>query len=905
MTNKPSHTKPIAFIAILTALAALALVAASASAAVGPQWRLDSLADTSVAPGEDLTFYLQATNVGDTAMDGTDVAVKATLPAGMTAKEAVLQPNAFDEPFNKVVCFAGDGVSPVAGATSVKCTSSFALPISPNNANYFEMMTLKVHLDPAAQGTPTVRFGIEGGGALTVEKADPTLVTDQPPAFDIDAFDGRLGDGSGAVLTQAGAHPSEATVFMDLTSHTDPRPLHGDASPVEPLKDVVVDLPPGLVGNPTVADTCTSVELAFGEITPLPKCPVTSQVGVVSLGMNNRPSSRVSFGEVSVYNLVPPPGAPARFGFNVGGTVTVLDAGVRSDGDYGLSVSVKNASEGLGVVGSEFTFWGVPSDPAHDLERSCPGEFQLYGGGPSCPSPAPQTAFMRNTTACTPAGVGLHSSVRVDSWFDPGDFKQASFTSHEDPGFPALPSEWGAPVGPSGCEEEPFSPSLDAQPGANRTDSPSGFAFDLQMPQEGFEDPEAVSESDLRKAVVTLPAGVRLNPSSADGLGACSPAQVAMSTAVGDPNAHFKTEQTACPESAKLGSLSIKTPLLGHEVPGAVYLAEPLQNPFGSLIALYLVADDPATGVRIVLAGKVDLDPQSGQITTSFDQNPQLPFETLHLSLDTGPRAALALPNACGTYTTHSAFLGWSGAQATSESSFTIKEGCDAGGFDPRNFQPLQPAPHPRGRGPGTGRPAHHPAPGPDRRPQGHPLLPRVGPRLLPGRDHPRRRRRRDRRPQVPGCLSARHRDRGSRRRPHPLLHRRRQGLPSRPLQRRPAIAGGPRPRARRSLRPRHCPGQKRPAGGPRVHPGHRGKRSTALDPARHPARPARRPGQPQPAELHAEPDLLRTAEDRLADHLDPGRRGQSFSSLPGRGLRSPRLQAEAEPEAQGRGQAL
>jgi hypothetical protein len=194
---------------------------------------------------------------------------------------------------------------------------------------------------------------------------------------------------------------------------------------------------------------------------------------------------------------------------------------------------------------------------------------------------------------------------------------------------------------------------------------PDGFGFDLKLPQS--DDPNGIGEGDLRKAVVTLPAGVRLNPGAAEGLAGCSPAQIGLHTE-SDPS---------CPDGSKVGSLTVTTPLLKEPLTGSVYLATPHDNPFGSLVALYIVAKGP--GVTIKLPGRVDLNSSTGQITTTFDDNPQLPFSDLHLSFDGGGRGSLALPSACGTYTTHALLTSWSGKTVASDSSFTVNEG-PAGG---------------------------------------------------------------------------------------------------------------------------------------------------------------------------------------------------------------------------------
>ena len=147
----------------------------------------------------------------------------------------------------------------------------------------------------------------------------------------------------------------------------------------------------------------------------------------------------------------------------------------------------------------------------------------------------------------------------------------------------------------------------------------------------------------LKDTVVTLPQGVTVNPSSAGGLQACSPAQIEL----------HGPEPGQCPDASKIGSVEIDTPLIGHPLEGGVYVAQqgnhgPAQgeNPFGSLLAIYIAVYDPETGVVVKLAGEMTADPQTGQLTTSFLDNPQLPFEDFKLDIFGGPRAPLAAPSA-------------------------------------------------------------------------------------------------------------------------------------------------------------------------------------------------------------------------------------------------------------------
>jgi hypothetical protein len=176
----------------------------------------------------------------------------------------------------------------------------------------------------------------------------------------------------------------------------------------------------------------------------------------------------------------------------------------------------------------------------------------------------------------------------------------------------------------------------------------------------------------LDTARVTLPEGMTLNPSAANGLGSCSEAQVGR---LAVPGIHFDKTPNSCPDSSKVGTAEVITPLLDHPLKGAVYVATPFHNPFGSLLAIYLVIEDELSGTYAKLAGKVEPDPQTGRLTATFSENPQLPLEDIHLSFFGGNGAALKTPLACGTYTTTTTLTPWSAPEAPSaspSSSFAV-----------------------------------------------------------------------------------------------------------------------------------------------------------------------------------------------------------------------------------------
>jgi hypothetical protein len=657
----------------LFALVVGCLVMWAAPAFAAQAWRIDSLSDTTVAPGATFEYLVQVTNVGDAAMDGSEIDVIGSLPSGITAVDGRLILDTNTDESNFVSCTAGDGVSPLAGASDVRCVNSNPLP----GSGSWQLLRLRVRVNLGASGPLKATFAVSGGGAAAASTVDPIQITSVPPVFGIDAFDGLLTDAAGDPTTQAGGHPAAASVSFGFNTFTNAVPLGGPAWPVEPVKDVLVDLPPGLVGDPTGVDQCALNQLAgINDVTSATLCPPTSQVGTILLRTGNRPYSPESLGPLAVYNMVPPSNAPARFGFLVAGTAVVLDASVRSGGDYGISVNSRNISEALPVAGGTFTFWGVPSDPSHDGERACAGSGPPGLGGPSCVTHARRVAFLRNPTMCSAAG--LPTTMRVDSWTNPGVFRSITWRSHLPPAFPEPPSDQGPEQGPTGCDRVPFSPTLEAQPGQATPSTPAQFAFDLSLPQT--DDPDIVGESDVRTAVVTLPAGVRVNPSAADGLQACSTAQIHL----------HDDDAPVCPDAAKVGSLAVTTPLLRDPIEGGIYLATPHQNPFGTLLSIYLVAQ--GSGVTIKLAGRVEANPITGQLTATFDDNPQTPFTNLHLAFDGGPFAQLVTPRACGSFTTTAILTGWNGRVVESDPTFPIS-GDGQGGACPRpKFAPVMSA---------------------------------------------------------------------------------------------------------------------------------------------------------------------------------------------------------------------
>jgi hypothetical protein len=666
MRTATTNTRRLAAASAIASLCLL-LFAGSSSAATGPIWHLEPVANTTAAQGSTQHFYVTMRNFGDTATSG-QYTLTASLPEGMTAVSTVNKPSG-----SSALQCSGDGPGgEVLGAATVSCSSEFPA----ESASYRHTLNLAVAVNPAAQGEPVVHFELSGGGAPTVQSADLTEIAASPRGFGLDAFDAQVSaDAAGDPFTQAAGNPYSAATEFELNTFHDPTPTYGDATPVEPLKDIAVELPPGFLGNPQAAAECTAAQLAnavsAGDVRPL--CPPGSQVGVVMVREANEGQIHKTFGPLPLDNMVPPPGVAARFGFNIAGTVVVLDARVRSGGDYGITVESTHTSEGLPVAGTTVELWGVPADEAHRSQRACPGEHGPFDSGPTCSAelPAPK-AFVRNSTSCEAESTGLATVAHVDSWDHPGArdsegnpdlsdpaWSSLSSVSHLPPGYPFPPSEWGDPQGPTGCDQVPFTPSITVQPTTDRADSPTGLDVDLTMPQAALTEPGAIAQADVKDSFVTQPVGTRVNPAAAAGLTGCSAAQIGYIGPGPMPNpTRFTNAPPTCPDSSKIGTVEIESPLMSETLEGSIYQARQDENPFGSTLAFYTVAS-AANGVMIKLPAEVRTDPQTGQVTTVFRNSPQLPFEHYKLHFFGGPHAPLITPPTCGTFTTHSTFTGW------------------------------------------------------------------------------------------------------------------------------------------------------------------------------------------------------------------------------------------------------
>ncbi len=607
-----------------------------------PAWGITATSQpTNFAPGKPASFLIEITNVGSGPTDGSDVTVADTLPNGLT-------PTGCEGLNNSYSCA-------ISGQT---VTWTHTAVVEPGQVGY---LIVKVKMVPSVEETSINTVSVGGGGAPTVTISEPTTIDSTDAPFGLASFSVPAIFPDGTPDTQAGGRPYSLTTNLSYnTTGSELADYLGDPSTISgDVKDILVAPPLGIIGNPQATPQCTQGQ--FRE----QLCPPSSQIGVSRINFSGGVTCPGCAGvgpmATAVYNMVPPAGVPAQFAFayDVGGihVRTRLNARLHSGGDYGVTVAISGVSQVSAVVDTSVTLWGVPADPIHDDQRCkfIDGENLLCTGtlgtneGPN-PAGVPPKPFLTMPRACP--DTPLRTSIEVDSWQEPGNFvsgeaKQAAV---------------------EGCGKLPFEPGLEAQPTSTLADAPSGLNVDLHVPQpEGCKEEGGgveceLAEAELRDATVTLPAGMVVNPSAADGLEACSEAQVGYlaqkSVEVGYQQ--FTSEPAECPNGAKVGTVEVFSPLVNHPLLGAVYVAAQDANPFKSLLGLYVAVYDPATGVVIKLAGKVSLDPVTGRLTTTFDENPQLPFSDFKLDFFSGSRAALTTPFTCGSYAASSVLTPWS-----------------------------------------------------------------------------------------------------------------------------------------------------------------------------------------------------------------------------------------------------
>jgi len=573
----------------------------------------------------------------------------------------------------------------------IGCLGAFALPASASATEFgFADVNTGLPGDPNAPAFPGEKALWAGTCNLSDASTENGGVGTAPTVRGhcIDLGGSTLGNGPGSdspwplgqepswrldPIVQAGAHPDATAAFLFNYDPVIGNNAYGS------VKNIIVKLPPGVVGNPEALPKCPALAI---QAVP-PACTAESQAGITTLTFGfcgiSGPGECHHWQTRPVYNAEPRDTITAEFtiaGISNFFNVPITARG-RTNGDYGVDTLALLIPDFVPLAGQAFTFWGVPWAREHDQLR-VDGDSGYSGSGNEGhvegfpeekrrsyeESWGPIKPFFTNPTECS--GEPLPVTVEMDSWQNPvtlGGSYIAGTTLTD-----VL----------TDCEEIDFDPSITLRPDVSIADSPSGLNVVLSTPQNNdppadiafdpeddtgapayWSTPAGRATAHLKDTVIHLPRGTSFNPAAADGLQGCSTAQIGLTATA--PKITFNNDPVQCPESSKIGTLEIVSPLLQDPLLGAVYAAPQHDNPFpGTLTTIYLVSQDEERGLSIKLAGKVDLDPDTGQISTTFVDNPQLPFDKFNLQLETGSRAPLNTPPVCGQFENIADLIPWS-----------------------------------------------------------------------------------------------------------------------------------------------------------------------------------------------------------------------------------------------------
>jgi hypothetical protein len=472
------------------------------------------------------------------------------------------------------------------------------------------------------------------------------------------------------IYDQAGGHPWKGITDFTMRLDGGGTPQGGNSS------NVRVDVPAGLVPNPTIFPRCAKLLFEAGT------CPPDTQIGIEEIEIKEGPV--VARVQVPLYNLEITPDQLSVFAFDAADAAPLVPAiaglagihptyivgGVRDEPssfgphDTGLFFTIDDVPTTPTIRRSKLTFWGVPGDPVHNLQRdqACATVLEPAPLVPACvggglPHTNPDLPFLSNPTKC--GGGAL--LTRLSLWSHGG-----AFATVDDP-TPTIDGKQG----PQRCDRVPFDSAIEVTPDTVQPDAPVGPLVRLTTPQQGLHDKDVITTSHVKDVSVTLPPGMTLNPSAANGLEACTDAQLGANPGVvgGDD----------CPEASKVGTAAAKSPLLPEAVTGSAFVGQPLA---GDTYRLFVTLE--GRGVSIRLKGSVRPDPSTGQLTTTFAGNPEQPVDSFDIDVEDGSRAPLATPLDCGTKTASAITTPYSGtAPDTATSGFTIGAGGCSPGFAP------------------------------------------------------------------------------------------------------------------------------------------------------------------------------------------------------------------------------
>jgi hypothetical protein len=583
--------------------------------------------------------------------DGWRATVTIELPAGDDTRGDLYDPALTNSGPSGWSCSS----APAVGSAPATVTCRRLDTVDPQQS--YPPIGLGILLDPDEPGPVNLTVTATGRGAN-----DPASIADGfaiAPSLPFGLLPGsfwtQLLDQSGAESVQAGAHPWATTAEVafrstrriTLPSQTDVG-AYTRYVPKAHARVVRTDAPAGLVGNALAPPVLCDDPAKIINRT----CPPESLVGEARYR-----SGGSSWSQKGLVAIEPERGAAAQFAF---GDVTtrgiyVLTAELSPEDGYALRVETAP----LGQTPFELTSVGASICSYGTNFVTNAAEYVVTG----CKKPGDPGAWekplLTNPTSCTVEPPMTRMSV--ESWESPGVFSSLSV---EEPSM-------------TGCHRVPFTPSVAMSPTSDTADGASGFDASIDVPVDGFEDPEGISQAHLKKTVVELPEGVSVNPSAATGLAGCSDEQLGLRT----------DSEPLCPDGSKLGTVTATSPALEETLTGVMVLRTPKSTvpQSGEMLRVALIVRNDARGILVKLPGSATADPGTGRLVATFDDNPQLPIGHVEVHLRGGEKGVLAMPRDCGELSTEVALTPWSrpNSRDVTDTVSKVDQRC-GGGFSPK-----------------------------------------------------------------------------------------------------------------------------------------------------------------------------------------------------------------------------
>jgi hypothetical protein len=478
-------------------------------------------------------------------------------------------------------------------------------------------------------------FGVVAPAAHAAEAEEYGVIAH---SFQAGACDNSPTEGCKVPATQAGSHPVFSITAFGINTNK-------SGEPFGLTKRVRVDSPAGFITNPHAIPTCTDSELEAE------KCPAASQMGIEKLVIFDPLTKKDEELTLNVYNMVPPAGSPADFAYLApsltGHEIVNIVGGV----SWYHEANVKG---------------GVPTGDSHEYYVISGSSVPLVSSTLLFLS-APNSTFLTVPTSCTGPSTNY---LEVES--SAGQVVNTSFTP--------VPPLTPVPLETTGCNLVPFEPSIALHPEKTQSDVPDGLTIEVNVPQN--QEPAALASAHLRTSKVILPEGLTLDPSAASELDGCTPEQIGLGT----------NKKIECSAPSIIGTATVQSPAIlppgepteakEGELTGNIYLGKPASGAIsGPPYTIYVAVESSKYGLGMRLKGTVEPNLTTGQLTTTFEENPQEPFSSLKLSFKGGALSPFANPLSCGPASATASLTPWSSSTASSltSSPFTVDSN-NAGG---------------------------------------------------------------------------------------------------------------------------------------------------------------------------------------------------------------------------------